>query len=148
MKRPELSEKTINKIKNTAKLIVAKDTEITSRMYEILFAKYPDIKEMFANAPKDQYKRLAEVIASYAMNIDNIKIFYPALETIAKIHVQHNVKPKHYPAVGMAMIEAFEDVMGDGDPELIDAWREAYLYLGSILVEMEKKLYLEQNKEG
>ena len=84
----------------------------------------------------------------YAANIDNIKMLEPALDVIAKTHVRAGIKPKHYPMLGIVLMQAIADVMEDvATPEYIDAWREAYKYLAEILIEKERRLY-EQMQEG
>jgi hemoglobin-like flavoprotein len=140
----ELSQKHINIIKESAELITANDLAITSKMYEILFYKYPHLEMLFENAPDNQFMKLAEALSLYAVNIDKIEKLIPALELIAIKHVEVNIRPGHYSMVGMALIEAIEEVLGKMAPiGFIDAWREVYKYVSDILIEMENKLYKE-----
>ena len=129
-------------IKDSAHLITSNDTLITQRMYKILFSKYPHVKEIFKNAPEDQYMRLAEILSAYAVNIDKIDRLRPALEVIAKIHTRVNIKEAHYPMIGIVLMQAIEDILGDkANIEFMDAWREAFQLIASILISMEKKIY-------
>ena len=142
--KQELSQKHIDIIKESAELITANDLEITSKMYEILFYKYPHLEMLFENAPDNQFMKLAEALSAYAINIDKIDKLTPALELIATKHVEVNIRPGHYSMVGMALIEAIEEVLGKKAPiGFIDAWREVYKYLSDILIEMENELYKE-----
>ena len=142
-----LSLESINIIKSTAELVTSNDTKITKRMYEILFSKYPHVKKIFANAPEDQYMRLAEIISAYAVNIDKIERLKPALQVIAKIHVSSEIKSGHYPMIGMVLMQAMEETLGErASVAFMDAWREAYQVISKILIEMEKGLY--QSREG
>jgi len=139
-----LSQKSIDIIKESAELITANDTRITTRMYELLFSKYPHVKELFVNAPQDQYMKLAESLSAYAVNIDRLHILKPGLEVIAMAHVEVNIRPGHYPMVGMALMEAIEDTLGKrASVEFLDAWREAYKHISDVLIDIEEKLYLE-----
>ncbi len=145
--RKELSQSSIDIIKKSACCITSNDVKISSRMYEILFEKYPKLKVLFANSPNDQHMKLANAISSYAVNIDKIHVLFPALEVIAISHVREDVKPQHYPLVGRAFIQAIEDVLGDdASMELLDAWREVYKYIADILIEMEENLYKQQEE--
>ena len=138
----KLSEKSINTIKSSASLITQNDRLITTRMYEILFDAHPELKALFANAPEDQYMKLADALSMYAVNIEKLNVLEPALLMIAQAHVREGVLPKHYPLVGSALMEAMEGVLKEeATIELIDAWREAYIHIGDILIEMEKDLY-------
>ena len=137
----QLSTKTIKIIKQSAHLVTANAEEITSQVYVTLFTKYPDIKKLFVNAPNDQFSILAEAISAYAVNIDKLYKLEPALDIIARTHVKENIKPLHYPIVGMVFIQALGDVLKENATiEFLDAWKEAYKYLSYVLINMEDKL--------
>jgi len=140
-----LSEKTIEICKATAPVIEEHGEAITTRMYEILFANYPETKALFGDAPEDQHKILAGAVAAYAANIDNLDVLGKAVEGMARRHVKTNVKPEHYPMVGVSLLEAIKDVLGDAaTDDVIEAWKEAYFFLGDILIAREKELYAEK----
>ncbi len=137
-----LSEKTIEICKETAPFIQLHGEAITTRMYEILFENYPETRVLFGDAPEDQHKILAGAIAAYAANIDNLEVLGKAVESMAKRHVKTNVQPEHYPMVGVSLLEAIKDVLGDAaTDEVIESWKEAYFFLGDILIAREKELY-------
>lgn len=137
-----LSPKTQEICKATAPVIEEHGEAITSRMYEILFENYPETRPLFGEAPEDQHKKLASAIAAYAANIDNLDALGKAVEVMAKRHVKTKVKPEHYPMVGVSLLQAIKDVLGDAaTDDVIDAWKEAYFYLGDILIAREKELY-------
>lgn len=137
-----LSPKTIDIIKATAAPVSQHAEEITSRMYAILFEKYPETELLFKDADADQHKKLAAAIGAYAANIDNLAVLDKAVEKIAKAHVDSKIMPEHYPMVGVSLLEAVKDVLGDAaTDEVIEAWKEAYFFLGDLLIATEKKLY-------
>jgi len=109
-------------------------------MYEILFSKYPDTKELFKNAPEDQYKRLANAIFAFFANVDRLEVLEQAIEKIAQKHVKANVKPEHYPYVKDALMAAIKEVLNPSD-EIIKAWGKAYDLLAQILIKREEELY-------
>lgn len=135
-----LKPETIQIVKSTAPLLREKGEEVTTRMYEILFSRYPETKELFKNAPKEQYKILANAIIAYSSNVDNLEALGKAIDTMAKKHVETNVQPEHYPMVGDALITAIKEVLNP-DEEVLKAWEEAYNFLADVLIEEEKKLY-------
>ncbi len=142
-----LSPQALLIVKSSATLITQNDTKISTRMYEILFSKYPKVKKLFENAPANQYMKLAEILSAYAANIDRIERLKPALLVIAKAHVRLNIQPAQYPMIGMVLMQAIEETLGEkATPEFMDAWREAYKYISYILIEMERELY-EQRKQ-
>ena len=138
----KLSTQTQKICKATAPVIEQHGEAITTRMYEILFENYPEVRPLFGEAPEDQHKKLASAIAAYAENIDNLEVLGSAVETMAKRHVKTKVKPEHYPMVGESLLQAIKDVLGDAATEdVIEAWKEAYFFLGDILIAKEKELY-------
>ena len=137
-----LSQETITSIKETIPLINKEAENITTRMYEILFSKYPETKPLFENAAGDQHKKLAGAIAAFASNIDNLGALSKAVEKMASVHVLTNVKPEHYPMVADSLITAISDVLGDSFTDTYkNAWVEAYTFLANILMQREKELY-------
>jgi len=97
-----LSPETIDIIKATAAPVSQHAEAITTRMYEILFEKYPETEPFFKDADADQHKKLAAAIGAYAANIDNLSVLDKAVEKIAKTHVDSKIMPEHYPMVGTA----------------------------------------------
>lgn len=137
-----LSQTTIKSVKETIPLVGKNAEKITTRMYEILFSKYPETKPLFENAQGDQHKKLAGAIAAFAGNIDNLGALSGAVEKMATTHVTTNVLPIHYPMVGDSLITAMGDVLGDDLTEdHKQAWIEAYNFLGDILMKREQELY-------
>lgn len=137
-----LSGKTVEIVKATAPVVAKNAEAITKTMYEILFEKYPQTKELFKNASSDQHKKLAGAVSAYAANIDNLAVLTIAVEKMAESHVGANVKPEHYPIVGECILEAIGKVLGEAaTPEIVEAWKEAYFFLADILINREKELY-------
>lgn len=137
-----LSEKTVEIVKATAAPVAANSEAITSRMYEILFTNHPQLKELFKNAGPDQHKKLAGAVAAYAANIDNLAVLSKAVENMAQKHVKTGVEPEHYPLVGVSLLQAVKDILGDAaTDDVIEAWKEAYFFLAGILIAREKELY-------
>ncbi len=137
-----LSDKTVEIVKATAAPVAAHSEAITAKMYEILFSTHPELKELFKDADPDQHKKLAAAVSAYAANIDNPGVLTKAIEKMASTHVNANVKPEHYPIVGLALLTAVKEVLGDAatDP-VLKAWEEAYFFLADILIAKEKELY-------
>jgi len=137
-----MNEETQAIIKATAPVIKEHGEAITTAMYDILFTKHPEAKELFKNAAPDQHKKLAAMVYAYAANIDNIGALSQGVEKVANIHVNVNVKPEHYPWVGEALLGAIKEVLGEAaTPEIMNAWKEAFFFLADVFINKEQEIY-------
>ena len=137
-----ISKQTIEIVKSTAPLLKDKGEDVTTRMYQILFSKYPETEVLFKNA-NNQPAKLATAITAYAANIDKLENLGDAVEVMAQRHVGVNVEIKHYPMVADALLTAMKEVLGADvvTDDVSAAWGEAYNFLADILKKREKELY-------
>ena len=137
-----LSKETVEIIQATAKPVAENAEAITTRMYAILFENYPETEALFKDASPDQHKKLAAAVGAYTANIERLDVLGEALEKMAQSHVRTGVKPEHFPMVGVSLLSAVKDVLGDAaTDEVLNAWKEAYFFLGDLLIAREKELY-------
>ncbi|MDF1879961.1 hypothetical protein JHD50_01375 [Sulfurimonas sp. MAG313] len=137
-----MTESTIAIIKSTAPVIKEHGEAITTAMYANLFRVHPEAKAFFKDASEDQYKKLAAMVYAYAANIDNLGALGKGVEKVANIHVNIGVLPEHYPWVGVALLEAITQVLGEAaTPEIMDAWKEAFFFLADVFIAKEKEIY-------
>jgi nitric oxide dioxygenase len=139
-----LSPRTIELVKLSVPALTAHGSEITRRMYSILFED-DHIRELFNHANQgeggSQVKALAGAILAYAQNIENLAVLVPVVERIAHKHIGYHILPEHYPFVAKALLSAIEDVLGEAaTPDILEAWGEAYWFLADILKEREVEI--------
>ncbi len=137
-----LSAQQIATVKSTAPLLKTQGETITTRMYEILFAKYPQTEVLFAHA-ENQPTKLAKAIVAYATHIDKPENLSNAIEHIARKHVGAQVQPEHYPMVADALLTAMSEVLGTEviTAEVVVAWTAAYRELAAVFQAREAELY-------
>lgn len=142
-----VSQRTIDIVKSTAPSLKKHGQEITSRMYEILFEKHPEVKSQFnmsAQADGTQPTKLAMAVYAYATHIDDLQALKSAIEKIRDRHVATHVKPEQYSLVGESLLQAIKDVLGEAaTEEVITAWQEAYQVLAQVLIKIENPSYQE-----
>lgn len=142
-----LNEKTIRIIKSTAPILETQGENLTRYFYNRLFTNNPEVIPYFNPIHQEsgtQQKALAQAICAYAANIDNLEILGDAVELIAQKHASLQIKPEHYPIVGVNLLASIQDILG-ADEEIINAWGEAYNFLASILIGRETQIYKEQS---
>lgn len=92
---------------------------------------------MFKDSNKDYPVLLAEAFSTFSINIDNLKVLELALHKIAGLHTRVFVMPEHYLVLGKEL-----------SLKQLDAIREGFKYISSILIEMERKIYLEMIRDS
>jgi nitric oxide dioxygenase len=135
-------------VKATAPAVAAHGTAIVARMYDLMFAANPEVREMFNPAHmtlKGQIGALAEAVAAYAANIDRLEVLAPAVERISQKHASLGVRPEHYPVVGRHLLQAIRDVLGvAATADVIAAWTKAYGFLANLFIGREQAVVAAQ----
>lgn len=144
-KKEGISQQTIDIVKSTAPVLKQHGKKITTRMYEIMFDKYPEVKAQFdmsAQANGTQPTKLATAVYSYATHIDDLERLKAMVDKIAHRHVATHVLPEQYPIVGECLLQAIRDVLGDAaTKEVMTAWSEAYQALAGVFINREQQIY-------
>ena len=143
-----LTQSIIDQIKGSVELLKNEGEAITSRFYEILFERNPELKNIFnmSNQRKDgenrQARALADAVFAYASNIDTPENLTAAVTRIANKHASLMIKPEHYPLVGEALLTALCDHLNvDMQHPVIQAWAAAYGVLADIFINAEEDIY-------
>jgi nitric oxide dioxygenase len=140
-----LQARTIEIIKSTVPVLEVHGEAITSRFYQLLFQKHPELLNIFnhANQKKGrQQAALANAVYAAAANIDKLEAIIPVVKQIAHKHRSLGVKPEHYPVVGENLLAAIKDVLGDAaTDDIIKAWAEAYGVIADAFIGVEQSMY-------
>ncbi|MBM6618506.1 NO-inducible flavohemoprotein [Bacillus suaedaesalsae] len=140
-----LNEKTIEIIKSTVPVLKEHGTTITTRFYELLFSKNPDLLNIFNHVNQKQGRQqtaLANAVYAAAVHIDQLEAILPAVKQIAHKHRSLGVKAEHYPSVGENLLQAIKDVLGDAaTDEIISAWADAYGVIANVFISVENEMY-------
>lgn len=140
-----LSEKTKQIITSTVPVLEKHGTDITKRFYQLLFAKHPELLNIFNHANQKQGRQqaaLANAVYAAALNIDNLEAILPVVKQIGHKHRSLGVKAEHYPIVGTNLLAAIKDVLGDAaTDEILQAWAEAYGVIADVFISVEADMY-------
>ncbi|MEA5536479.1 globin domain-containing protein [Crocosphaera sp. XPORK-15E] len=149
-----VSQKTIEIVKKTAPVLKEKGTEITIRMYELMFSDRPEYKLGFETSfmqhldGGSQPGQLAASVYAYATHIDKLDELAAAVEHIAHRHTNSRVIAEQYPVVGKFLLAAMKDVLQDAaTPEIMAAWEEAYYALAEVFINREQAIYQEDDQK-
>ncbi|MDN4523703.1 NO-inducible flavohemoprotein [Fictibacillus fluitans] len=140
-----LDQKTIDIIKSTVPVLEIHGKEITTRFYNNLFTKHPELLNIFnhANQKKGrQQTALANAVYAAAAHIDKLEAILPAVKQIAQKHRSLGIQPEHYPIVGENLLIAIKEVLGDAaTPEILEAWGKAYGVIADAFIGVEREMY-------
>jgi nitric oxide dioxygenase len=118
---------------------------ITKLFYENMFAAHPELTRIFNmgnQANGAQQQSLASAVFAYAANIGNPGALGPVVQRIVHKHVSVGIRAEHYPIVGHHLLGAIAATLGEAAaPALLDAWKEAYNSLATLLIQAEAEMY-------
>ena len=126
----ELLEQSFSKIKPHAE-------EFVVSFYDNLFIAHPEVKPMFAetNMAKQQ-KQLLAALVFVINNLREPEVLGKTLEEMGARHAVYGTLPKHYPAVGAALLTTFEQYFqSDWTPAVKQAWTEAFEAIAALMLQ-------------
>ena len=116
--------------------IAPQGRELADTFYVQLFADFPEVKPLFANAQLSvQKKKLLAALKLVVENLRRPEVLGPALEQLGSRHVDYGAKEEHYPAVGQTLLKSLATIGGAAwTAELQAAWTEAYGEIAKIML--------------
>ncbi|MFO0739183.1 MAG: globin domain-containing protein [Labilithrix sp.] len=115
-------------------LVAAKELDLASRFYEILFERYPQTRPMFRRRPEEQAKMLTAALAAVVAHVEDTAWLVATLPPMGAKHVSYGVTNEMYDWVGECLIAALEDVCGkDFTPAVKATWFAAFGAVASLM---------------
>lgn len=137
-----VNEETRQILKDTEHYFWNQQVEITRRMYEILFERYPQTKTLFKDFNAHQPNMFAGALMAHMLSLDDPEALFSFRVTIARKHVQAGVKEEHYPMLVDALTSAMRELLAYRmDETTMDAWKNWFDFLSSLLIEREQDHY-------
>lgn len=118
-----------------AKVAPIADTA-AKRFYGRLFDIAPEVKPLFKGDMSEQGKKLMGTLAFAVNGLSDLDAIVPAVQDLARRHVEYGVMAQHYTPVGEALIWTLEQGLGDAfTTDVKAAWGEAYAVLSGAMIE-------------
>ncbi len=135
----------IELVKSTVPVLRENGVALTQYFYNRMLTNNPDLKNVFNmdhQSSGRQPRALAAAVLAYAENIENPSVLAKAIEHITTKHVSLNIQADQYAIVGENLLHSISEVLNvPFESDLIAAWKEAYLQLADILINVEKAKY-------
>lgn len=111
------------------------DLRAADVFYDYIFDNAPAIREMFPIDTSEQKQKLIQTLSTVTQYLHRPEILLPIVEELGRIHKDYGVIAEHFPLVGEALINAFDEVQGDAfTDDMREAWEEAYSLLSSTMI--------------
>ncbi|MCA1995393.1 MAG: mechanosensitive ion channel [Coleofasciculus sp. S288] len=126
----ELVESSFEKIKPHA-------TEFSASFYQNLFRSSPELRSMFRDTDMEkQQQKLISALVLLVENVRNPDRLVPILLDLGAKHKGYGVIEKHYPAVGAALLQTFEQYLKeDWTTKVQQAWADTFEAIAQIMLE-------------
>lgn len=113
-------------LQSSLALVSEREERVTERFYEVLFARYPQVRPLFSRDRREQAAMLQEAIVSVLDHLDDAAWLEDRLQEMGRRHVGYGVTPEMYPRVAESLVETFAEVAGDDwTAEMERAWYDA-----------------------
>ncbi|PXY31523.1 flavohemoprotein [Prauserella muralis] len=123
-------------IRDTWQLAEPYTPEISQFFYGMLFTLAPATRDFFPINMEVQRGRLVRALVHVVQLVDRPDDLAPFLRQLGRDHRKFGVVPKHYEAVGTALLAALKRHLGDAwTPQVERAWAEAYTIIARAMQE-------------
>jgi hemoglobin-like flavoprotein len=118
----------VHLLRSSFALVVERQPRLTSRFYEILFARHPEARSLFSNGSAErQAAMLQEALIAVMDHLEDASWLEQTLAGLGSKHADYGVTDEMYGWVGDSLLATLAEVAGDAwTPELESAWSEAY----------------------
>jgi len=116
--------------------LVHEDTEMVSRLYELLFERHPDVREMFPADMSAQVHRFVTEIEVFAVAMPDLRAVEERAAQLGARHARYGVRAAHFPFVRDALLDVLGERLGERfSPAHRMAWTRAYNLMAEIMME-------------
>ena len=124
-------------LESSFQAVVLHGEAFVAAFYERLFTRFPETRTLFAATDMlELRKKLQQTLALIVQNLQHPEVLDSMLRELGQRHVTYGIRPEHYPLVGTALMETFEDFLGKHwTQEHHDAWVKAYETVSSLMLQ-------------
>ncbi len=129
--RPEI-------LRSSFELVVDRNPQVVARFYEILFARYPEVRPLFGvrNSAEVQQTMLTEALVAVVDHLEDAPWLSSTLKGIGAKHVSYGVTDEMYDWVGECLLAAMSEVAADAwTAEVEGQWVAAYGVIAAMCLE-------------
>ena len=137
--KPLVTPAQVKLVQDSWSLVVPIQEAAAGLFYGQLFETAPEVEPLFTSDIKEQGEKLMKMITVAVNGLNNLEAIVPAVQELAKRHIEYGVKDEHYDAVGASLIWTLEQGLGEAfTVETKEAWVSVYGLLSSTMIAVAK----------
>lgn len=123
-------------LRSSFELVVERSPNLTSRFYDILFERYPQVRPLFGkNARANQEKMLTGALVAVIDHVEDATWLTETLGAMGAKHVSYGVTAEMYPWVADSLLRTLAEVAAEAwTPEVALAWEQALGAIASLML--------------
>ena len=130
-----MTERQILLVKNSWSYIVVDSEGAGQLFYNRLFEVAPGIKHMFTTDPKEQARKLMNMVTLIVTKLQKLDEILSEIKNLASRHGKYGAKPEHYAVVGECLLWTLEKGLGEKwNNETKEAWVNVYGVLAEAMI--------------
>src|SRR6478672_10530735 len=131
---PMLTKAQIRLVQESWRCVMVQYDEAADAFYQNLFELRPEYQLLFKADAAEQGHKLVRMIEMAVTGLRKFDMVTPALETLARRHLNYQVTEEMYGPMGEALLVTLRQLLGARfTPEVEDAWREMYQTLARLM---------------
>lgn len=123
-------------LRSSFDLVVERSPNLTSRFYDILFERHPEVRPLFGrNARANQEKMLTGALVAVIDHVEDATWLTETLGGMGAKHVSYGVTAEMYPWVADALLATLAEVASEAwTAEVALAWEQALGAIASLML--------------
>lgn len=114
--------------------------DVARSFYERLFAERPSVRPLFNDDLSEQRVKLMRTLALVVNNLSEFERVRPLVEALGRRHLSYGVQSDHYDVVGVALLSALADGLGEHfTDDVRAAWTKVYGQVADIMIEAAER---------
>lgn len=124
----------IEYVQSTWAKVAPSAEQVAPMFYNRLFEVAPEVKPLFTSDMQEQGKKLMQMLNVAVTSLNKLDTILPAVQALGVRHIEYQVQPEHYDAVGEALLWTLNEGLGEEfTPEVKQAWTATYVTLATVM---------------
>lgn len=133
-----METKTITLVQESFKKVSPNALAVSQLFYNKLFQLDPPLKALFPTNEVDMQQQSSKLMSMLGVAVTSLKdldTLKPALEDLAKRHLEYKVEAFHYHIIGEALIATLkEGLKEDFTTEVQNAWEQTFTTVSNFMI--------------